>query len=384
MQVSFYLAIMLPHFARLFLTNSCLILLGGMLAACSVISPTTSAESFAAENEISENFYYNQRTIELIVPFAAGGGTDTWARSLAPILQRHLEGDVRIQVINHVGASGIAGANHFSRNHSPETILVSSGSIFFPYLFGDSTGEYDFNDYIPIIGSPVGGVVFVSPDTGIRSAQDLCNTQVSFTYSGISASGSDIVALIAFELLELDVDALFGFGGRSTTRLMFENGESTIEYQTTPGYFANVSSLVEDGRAIPLFSFGQLDQNGDMVRDPAFPNIPSVYEVYEACNNQPPSGVIWDAYKSTLIAGFGIQKVMWVHSETPEQATSALRDAAALVAKDPLFQETAKDLIGDYDFYVGHEAQITFAAATNVPTEAITWLKSLIDEKYSR
>lgn len=50
---------------------------------------------------------YPQRPIELIVPFAAGGGTDVLARALAEAARKHLSQD--LIVLNRAGASGAVG-----------------------------------------------------------------------------------------------------------------------------------------------------------------------------------------------------------------------------------------------------------------------------------
>ncbi|MEM7134214.1 MAG: hypothetical protein AAF702_48540 [Chloroflexota bacterium] len=325
---------------------------------------------------------YQDQTIQLVVPFSPGGGTDTWARTIAPALQKHLGHNVRVQVINKSGNSGVAGTNDFFENHTSQTLLVSSGSIFFPYLLGDSTVAYEFNELVPILGSPVGGIVFVSSATNITSVPELCQNERKLRYAGISASGLDIVLLVTFELFGMDVDAEFGHDGKGASRVAFEQGEADIEYQTTPGYLANEARLVGANDAVPLFTFGILSSKGEIVRDPAFPNLPTVEEAYTTCWGEEPSGVAWDIYKALIAAGVTIQKVMWVHGNTSEEAINELRRAAAAAVTDPGFSESAQNLLGDYDFFVGHEAQVTFAAASNLSAESITWLKSLLAEKY--
>lgn len=318
----------------------------------------------------------------MIVPFSPGGGTDTWARTLAPFLQKHLGQNTRVEVVNKPGASGVSGTNGFVSTHNPETILVSSGSVYFPYLLGDSSVNYEFNEFVPILGSPVGGVVFVSPETGIGEVADLCQYDHPLIYGGVSATGSDIVTLLSFELLHLDVEGRFGYDGKGAARVAFEQGVTNIDYQTTPAYLANVERLTTSNLAVPLYSLGIQNTAGEVIRDPTFPDLPTLKEVYELCNGREPEGVAWDAYQATLTSGFTIQKVMWVHGDTPEEAITVLREAAAQAVADPEFSETAQNLIGDYNFFIGHEAQVTFSAASSLSPESISWLKALLRDKY--
>ncbi len=361
---------------RLFLTT---ILVGLLLSGCNLIGSETEPEAPLPPTEQS---LYDNETIRLIVPFAPGGGTDTWARTVAPFMQKHLGRGVRVQVINRPGASGVSGTNSFNQSHDERTILVSAGSIFFPYLLGVKAVEYDFNEFVPILGSPVGGVLFVSPETGIQSAEELCNNEEQLTYGGISATGLDIVPILTFELLDVNVNAIFGYDGKGSSRVAFEQGETNIEYQTTPGYLANIERLSREEKVVPLLTFGILNSQGDIVRDPAFPDLPTAKEVYKSCFGTDPVGVEWDVYKATVTAGFAIQKIMWVHGDTSEEAITALRAAADAAVHDSEFSETAENLIGNYDFFVGHEAQVTFAAAFSLPPESISWLKNLLTEKY--
>lgn len=49
------------------------------------------------------------RPIELLIGFAAGGGTDILARTLAPFMEKHLGGGARIGVVNRPGPGGEIG-----------------------------------------------------------------------------------------------------------------------------------------------------------------------------------------------------------------------------------------------------------------------------------
>jgi len=68
------------------------------------------------------------------------------------------------------------------------------------------------------------------------------------------------------------------YDGKGAARVAFEQGEVNLDYQTSPAYLKNVQPLVDEGLAVPLFAFGILDENGDIVRDPVFPDMPSFAE----------------------------------------------------------------------------------------------------------
>src|ERR1700692_3605345 len=56
------------------------------------------------------------RTIEWIVPFDAGGGTDVRSRFHVPWLKKYLKSHVSIVVENKPGAGSISGTNLFYAN----------------------------------------------------------------------------------------------------------------------------------------------------------------------------------------------------------------------------------------------------------------------------
>lgn len=332
----------------------------------------------------NENNFYRGKTLEVIVPFSTGGGTDTWARIVTPFLQEQLGERAGVQVVNIPGASSVKGANEFALRRRADglTALVSSGSTVLPYLLGEPAVRYEFRDFTAIMASPVGGVVYGSPELGFDEAEDLCEHSQQLTYGGISATGNDLVPLISFELLELGPETILGYGGRGPARVAFEQGETNIDYQTTPAYLANVQPLVDNGKAVPLYSFGILDDEGQVISDPVFPDLPTVKDVYVACHGEDPSGAAWDAYRAALAAGFAVQKVLWVHDLVPDAAKSSLLAAAERVVADPEFQEVARREVGEYQFYTGRAAQNAFAAASDISEEALEWLKDLLRDKY--
>jgi len=355
-----------------------------LLSACVAPAAPATENGDSDDAAAEEANAYDGETIEMIIPYGEGGGTDTWGRALAPFLQKYLGEGITVQPINIKGASGINGANEFGavREHDGLSLMVSSGSNVFPYLLGMSAVQYDFADFAGVMGSPVGGVVFISPDTGVSDIAGVCDA-TELIYGGVASTGLDLVPLLAFDMMGVDFQAILGYDGKGAARVAFEQGEVNLDYQTSPAYLKNVQPLVDEGLAVPLFAFGILDENGDIVRDPVFPDMPSFAEAYEICNGAAPEGVEYDAFKAALAAGFAAQKNLWVHGDAPQERIDALVAAAEQSLADPEFLELAGNLIGDYEFYAGPDSvNVAFGAASDMSEEAYDWLVSFLTDKY--
>ena len=72
---------------------------------------------------------------------------------------------------------------------------------------------------------------------------------VPLEFGGITATGLDLTTLIAFDLLDADVTATFGFEGRGPVNLALQRGEIDLDYQTTTSYESAVEGMVEGGDA---------------------------------------------------------------------------------------------------------------------------------------
>lgn len=334
----------------------------------------------------SQDVDFAGETIEFWVPFKEGGGTDVWARSFAPLIAEKLPGAPTIVVRNNTQGGGIGGANEFHRRMEPDGSMIfgTSGSIQVPFLLKDPRVRYDYADFEPIIATPAGGVVYVPAAFGIEDASEVMalGDLDALRYGSQGVATLDLVPLLAFELLGLDVEAVFGMKSRSLARQAIQRGEVQIDYQTTPTYLKHVQPLVEAGEMVPLFSWGALDGDGDIVRDPTFPDLPTFREVYEQVHGEAPSGPAWEAWKAFFTAGFGSQKFIVLPAGTPAEIVTAYRDAMVALAEDPVAIEALKESIGLYEPIVGGALEPTMAAATRVPPEAEAWVTDWLSDTY--
>ncbi|MGH3328786.1 MAG: tripartite tricarboxylate transporter substrate-binding protein [Streptomycetales bacterium] len=322
--------------------------------------------------------------ITIMVPFEKGGGTDTWARVLAPYLEKHLAGEPSVIVENVPGGESITGTNRFVAEAAPDaaTLLGSSGTTYFQDLLDRSEVEFDFSKMKPLILNGTGAVIYTSPSTGIRNVDDLRTTDANLKYAGISATGLDASTLLAFELLKTDVDTTFGFEGRETALLSFQRGEVNIDYQTTSAYKTDVEPLVDEGKVVPLMSFGTVAEDGSVERDPAFPDLPTVPEVYERWYGEPPSGPIYEAYLSFLAAGYDYQKGLWAPQGTPDAVASKFYSAVDDIRSDPEFKKQSVEVLGGYPMYSGQEVEKQVEEAFAIDSRIREQVNSMLENEY--
>ena len=140
----------------------------------------TGAITFATAIGLAPRFVFGQESasayptkpIRLIVPYAAGGGTDLLARTWAQVLTTELGQSVIVE--NMSGVNGVIGTS-FAAKAAPDgyTLYIATyGFPVTPLLMANP--QYAVSDFAPIIrtgSSPL--VLVVSADSPIKSVQDL-------------------------------------------------------------------------------------------------------------------------------------------------------------------------------------------------------------------
>jgi len=329
-------------------------------------------EAAPAEEAMAEN-PYDGETLEILIPFKEGGGTDTWGRALAPFMEQYLADDVRVVTFNDGGKTAAVSAYEKATDHDGLTVFVSSGSISIPFLLDQEGVEYDYADFVGVIGSPVGGVVYAASSTGITGVADLCAFDGDLFMGTKSLSGLDSVPVLGLSLLGVEPAILDGLEGAGPIRAQFEAGDFNLSYDTS-GAKSAADGLFDDGLAVPLFTFGITGADGSLEPDAAWPDLPTMADAYETCNGEAPSGEAWEAFLAINTAGFAAQKNVWVHADAPQERIDALQAAAKEIVQDAEFRALAADLIGDYDFVAGADLDSQFQAASQLPPAAKSFL----------
>src|SRR5688500_20271149 len=78
---------------------------------------------------------YPQRTVEVVVPYAPGGGTDNLMRMITGIIDENKWSPVPLNVINRAGGSGAVGVNDLINKKGDShvvagaTPMIVSGTI---------------------------------------------------------------------------------------------------------------------------------------------------------------------------------------------------------------------------------------------------------------
>lgn len=325
------------------------------------------------------------KRIEITVPFPPGGGSDVYIRALAPHLEKHLPGNPAIIIRNVPGGGSITGANQFQQRAKPDGLdaIVVSASTVTNFVFQKSKVQYELDKWQPVLMSPQGAVLYVSPALGVKSAQDIAKLRGQrLVFGGGGPTGAEMRFTIAFEMLGLDVNYVWGVQ-RGPTRLAFERGEFNINYDTTPAYIKNTTQLIKAGKAVPLFSLGIQDEKGNIVRDPNFPDLPSFVEAYEMTFGRKPSGPAFEAWRAIMQMNVMANKAIFLPAGTPMPVVEAWRTAVRKVLDDPEFEKTAAAVVEGYPQFVGEAARPILKQAITLSPAVEEWMRNFLKTKHN-
>ncbi len=270
--------------------------------------------------------FFKGKTITIVVPHGAGGGYDTYARMIAPFLQKNLEGST-VVVENETGAGGILGRNKlFAAKPDGLTIGFTTGTgMFFAEWAGKEGVQYktaEFSMLGRVYTEP--HVMAVSAKSKFASLKDvIAAKKMTMAFSGV---GSDdyYVALITAKTLSFELDPITGYTGTNEANLSAAKGEVDSVQST----YGTLKPLIEAKTVIPIVVFGDK-------RIAELPDVPAIAELTSG-----------DSQKAmqAIIGMFELDRIMLAPPKMPAGRLQILRDALDKAMADPEFKQNSEKL----------------------------------------
>ena len=198
------------------------------------------------------------RTINIVVGSTAGGGYDTYARTLARHISRHIPGRPNLIVQNMPGASSLKAVKYLDTGPPTDGSVITA---FNPGLLNESLLGADkigikFTD-VAFVGSITRDLraCYAWGATGIKTFDDLKRAKQFNMGAPAPGTSSYINEAILKNMFGINVRQVTGYAGSAQQRLAIERGELDGDCgawsSVTPDWVAN-------DRINPLITFTRL------------------------------------------------------------------------------------------------------------------------------
>ena len=174
--------------------------------------------------------YYKGKTVRIVVGFSAGGGFDTYSRTIARHMARHIPGNPTIIVENMPGAGSLISANYLYKIAKPDGLTIGHfiGGLLLGQVLGQKGIEFDARNF-EYIGAPVDEhpVCALTKASGITSLEKWLAAPAPVKMGGVApgASTPDNLTRALKASLGLPIQVVTGYKGTAEIRLAAEAGE---------------------------------------------------------------------------------------------------------------------------------------------------------------
>jgi tripartite-type tricarboxylate transporter receptor subunit TctC len=173
--------------------------------------------------------FYQGKTVRIIVGAAAGGGYDTYSRTIARHMGKHIPGNPSLVVENMPGAGFLISANHMYKVAKPDGLTIGHfiGGLFLQQLLGKPGIEFDAAKF-EYVGVPTQDnyVLGISKKLGITAIDQWLASKTVVKLGGVGVgSATDDIPKVLKETIGLPLQVVSGYSGTSTVRLAYNSGE---------------------------------------------------------------------------------------------------------------------------------------------------------------
>jgi putative tricarboxylic transport membrane protein len=183
--------------------------------------------------------FYQGKTLNIVINFAAGGPTDIESRIFAKHLSRHIPGTPTITIQNMGGGGGLTAVNYIGEVAKADgfTAAYFTGSLF-QHQIKDAALRVDLGKFGFVTGVHGVTVSYIRADVapGMKKPADFVKAQ-KFRAAGLGVSSSkDVRFRLSFDLLGLKYDYVTGYNNSSDARLAVQRNEAQYHDETLPAY----------------------------------------------------------------------------------------------------------------------------------------------------
>lgn len=346
-----------------------------------------AAVAMAPVTGFAQDFTLEGQTVTWIVPFSEGGGTDRLTRLLAASLSENLPGNPNVIVLNQPGGGSVTAANAFHTDAPADgtTLIMASTSTFLPVLLGADVAQYNPNEWVAITGFARGATMYGIAEQlgaegdGADPASDIEGLRSANIRFGLETPiSAEMLDLVSLNLMDIDARVIFGLSS-SDAEAAFLRGEMNLNTDSTRAYLGDWG---EDDSVVPLWSYGVIDEDGTLLRDPDLPNVPTFPEFYEAVTGEAPSGLGYELQQSLMNAKVMISKAIMLPPGTPDNIRDVYIEAMRAVIADPDVAAALPREVGSMPINFGAATQRAIASGTSMSPEVREWANSFLMENY--
>lgn len=307
----------------------------------------------------------------ILVAGPDGGVLDRWGRALGPALSQSLPPETILRRSMVGAADGVTGANQFGARAAPDgqTVLLVPGEAVLAWLVGDPRAQYDVGRWMTVMVGVTPAVVMARPGT-VTPGQHL-----RLPSSG--PAGVDLPATLGLEILGMRTNLLPPLTEDALPAAMAQGGVDAAflrGHQVTD----QARTLAAAG-AQPVFTLGALDPNGRIVRCSAFPNVPTLAELYPTLHGQTLTGPLYAAWCAAAVAS-QLEYALVLPQLTPAAMVALWRRASAEAATALEVQQLA---IGTGVRAIGGSEATATAGATAADQAALLALRGWLAGRFN-
>ena len=220
------------------------------LVVLATLFPNQARAAAAAES------FYRGKTIRVIVGFAAGGGFDQYARTIARHMPKHIPGNPAMIVDNMTGAGSRLAANYLYKASAPDGLTIGNfiGSLLLQQILGDQGVEFDGKRF-EWLGAPVQDetVCALTKASGVTNLDQWLAAKKPVKLGGEApgANDSDVPRMLQ-ATLKLPLQLIEGYKGTSFIRIAAEAGEVDGGCWTWASIRSTWKKGIDSGDVIPI------------------------------------------------------------------------------------------------------------------------------------
>jgi tripartite-type tricarboxylate transporter receptor subunit TctC len=316
----------------------------------------------------AQDSFYKGKTIRIIVGASAGGGYDTYSRTIARHMGKHIPGNPTFVVENMPGAGFLISANYMYKIAKPDGLTIGHfiGGLFLQQLLGKPGIEFDARRF-EYIGVPTQDnyALGLSKTTGINSMDQWLSSKMVVKLGGVGVgSATDDIPKVLAATIGLPIQLVSGFKGTADVRLAFNSGEVQGVCNAWESFRATWRNELDSGSVVIV-----LQTSGK--RHPELSNIPLAIDY---ANTEEAKRLI-----GALVHSVGPTARPYVlPPKTPKDRVMTLRTAFMQTVRDPEFLTEAAKAKLDINPLDGAELERNVRAVFNLDKALVPKAKEIL------